>query len=151
MNYKKFSIILMLILVTFLYLNCQKVEKEKKVEKLETRIEFKPITEHRGAGDVHFEAYIESNIGQPTARLHFKINDVPNYRDLELTENNLYVCDIPNQTKGTAVSYHLEITTTTGSKIYFPEDAEEGGSYALVFKGEYNKFLWSVHVILTII
>lgn len=150
MHLKKITIFVALIFLMFLNLSCQKVEREKKVEKLETKIEFNPIDEYRGEGDVKFEAQIESNIGQPRARLYFQINDAPNYRDLELKEDNLYVCEIPNQEKGSIVTYYLEVTTTTGSKIFFPDNAEEGEVYTLIFKGEYNKFLWIVHVVLTI-
>jgi len=151
MSFKTFSVNVIIIFSLLLSVTCQKVEKEKRVEKLETKVKFNPIKEHRGTGDAHFEVYIESNIGQPSARLHFQINDMPNYRDLDLKGDNLYVCDIPNQTKGTVANYYLEVTTTTGSKIFFPDNAEEGGFYTLVFKGEYNKFLWIVHIVLTIV
>lgn len=152
MKYKKFYIALLSISILILCLSCGTVEKKKQVEKLETRIEFNPISEYRGEGDVTFEALIQSNIGQPTARLNFQVNGVPNYRDLVLTGENRYSCEIPRQEKGTAVKYFLEITTPSGSKIYFPQNAEEEGKYyTLVFKGKYNKFLWSIHVALTII
>lgn len=151
MNFKIYPVSLMLIVSVLLTVNCQKFETEKRVEKLETKIEFNPIQEYRGTDDARIEVSIESNLGQPRAKLNFKINDVANSRELVYEGENIYSCVIPHQKKGTVVGYYLEITTTTGSKIFFPKNAAEGGLYALVFKGEYNKSLWILHIVLTIV
>ena len=151
MSSKIYFLCLILIVSLLLSINCQKLEKGKRVEKLQTKIEFDPIQEHRGEGDARIEVYIKSNIGQPTAKLNFKFNDVANSTDLVLGEENIYSCTIPHLGKGTVVSYFLEITTATGSKMFLPKNAEKGEHYAFVFKGEYNKFLWIVHIVLTIV
>lgn len=151
MHSKIYFLCLILVVALLLSVNCQKLEKEKRVEKLQTKVEFDPIQEHRGEGDARIQVYIESSIGQPTAKLNFKINDVANFRDLVQDEENIYSCTIPHQEKGTVVSYFLEITTATGSKMFLPKDAEQGQHYAFVFKGQYNKFLWLVHIVLTIV
>jgi len=151
MSLKKYFLCVILVVSLLFSVNCQKLEKEKRVEKLQTKIEFEPIQEIRGEGDARIQVFIESNIGQPTAKLNFKINNVTNLRDLVLDEENIYSCTIPHQEKGTVVSYFLEITTATGSKMFLPKNAEQGERYAFVFKGEYNKFLWLVHIVLTIV
>jgi len=151
MSSKIYFLYLILLVSLVLSVNCQKLEKGKRVEKLQTKIEFDPIQQHRGQGDARIQVYIESNIGQPMARLNFKINNVENFRDLVLEGENIYSCTIPHQEKGTVVSYFLEITTATGSKMFLPKNAEKGEHYAFVFKGEYNKILFIVHIALTIV
>jgi hypothetical protein len=151
MNSKVFPLSLMLIVSFLLSVNCNKLETEKRVEKLETKVEFNPIKEHRGMDDARIEVYIDSNIGQPSARLNFKISDVADSRDLVYQGENFYSCTIPYQKKGMVVGYNLEITTATGTKIFFPKNAEEGELYTLVFKGEYSKPLFLLHIILTIV
>ena len=126
MSSKIYFLCLILIVSLLLSINCQKLEKGKRVEKLQTKIEFDPIQEHRGEGDARIEVYIKSNIGQPTAKLNFKFNDVANSTDLVLEEENIYSCTIPHLGKGTVVSYFLEITTATGSKMFLPKNAEKG-------------------------
>jgi len=149
------NIFIGLVLITFIFLStgCQKVEKEKHTEKLETRVEFKAIKEQRGIGDAHIEVTIESNIGQPNAQLNFKVNDVPQpARDFIYEGENVFSCKIPHQAKGTIVKYNLEITTATGTKIFFPKSVEdEQKYYTLIFKGDVNRSLWIVHILLTII
>jgi hypothetical protein len=153
MHFKTLFVTALLIFSLLLSLNCQKVEKVKQVEKLETEIEFNPIKEYRGSDDAHFEVYIKSNIGQPRARLNFFVDEVPQ-NPIELNDEgeNLFTCNIPHQDKGTIVKYFLEITTATGTKIFFPKKAaEEAKFYTLVFKGEANKFLKLIHILLSII
>ncbi len=151
----RFKIFLNVLLFSSLLfaVSCQQVEKEKRVEMLETKVEFNPVTEYRGPDAAYIEVLIESNIGQPTARLNFKVNDVSQpVRDLIYEGENRFSCDIPHQEKGTIVNYYLEITTATGTKIFFPKKAEEQGNYyTLRFKGEVNKLLLILHIILTIL
>lgn len=151
MNSKIYPVSLMLIVSLLFSVNCNQLETEKRVEKLETKIEFNPIKEHRGMDDARFEVYIESNIGQPSAKLNFKINNVANSRDLVYQGENIFSCTIPHQKKGTVVAYYLEITTATGSKIFFPKNATEGELYAMVFKGERSNLLFLLHIGLTIV
>lgn len=151
MSSKIYISCLILVVLLPLIVSCQKFETEKRVEKLETKIKFSPIKEHRGPDDARIEVYIESNIGQPSARLNFKINDVVTSKDLAYQEENIFSTTIPHQNKGTIVGYNLEITTTTGTKIFLPKNAEQGELFAMVFKGERSKLLFLLHVILTIV
>jgi len=151
MNAKIYFICFILVVTLLVSINCQKLETEKRVEKLETKIKFDPIQQHRGVGDARIEVQIESSLGQPTAQMFFKIDDVTDSRDLVCEGENIYSATIPQQKKGAVVGYYLEVTTATGTKIFFPKNAEQGELYALMFKGEYSKFLWILHILLTIV
>lgn len=151
MRSKIYLLFLTLTGALLLLVNCKKVETEKRVEKLETKVEFKPIKEHRGKNDAQIEVYIESNIGQPSAKLKFIVNDVADSTDFVYEGENIFSCTIPHQKKGTVIGYNLEITTATGSKMFFPKNAPDGDLYTMVFKGERSTLLFVLHIVFIIV
>lgn len=158
MSFKTNYYLIIFTAIFLLSFSCQKVEREQFDEKLETKIEFNPIEEHIGEEDVQIFVHLESNIGQPSAKLYYQIDDVQlddvwsDPVNLTPLEENLFGYTIPSQDRGTRLNYYLEITTATGTKIYFPRNApEEESFYTLTFKGEANNFLLAIHIILMVL
>lgn len=153
MSLKIYSLFMVFVILLVFSVGCQKLEREKFDEKLETRIEFDPITEHVGDEDVQITIHLESNIGQPSAKLFYQIDEVlSDPVNLTPLGENVFGYTIPAQDRGTRMNYYLEITTATGTKIYFPKSApDEQKFYTLTFKGKANGFLLFVHILLMVI
>ena len=153
MSIKTDSLVIIFILLLVFSFGCQKMERERFDEKLETKIEFNPIIEHVGDDDVQISVHLESNIGQPSAKLFYQIDNVlSDPVNLAPLGENLFGYTVPAQDRGTRMNYYLEITTATGTKIYFPRNApEEEKFYTLTFKGKANGLLLFIHVLLMVI
>lgn len=129
-------------------LNCGPSEVEK-VEKLKTKLEHKAIKEHIGQGGAKIRATVESTVPLPenAVVLHYRAGE--NWISTVMhagAEAGVYEAEIPHQDKGTSVSYYIELTTLTGSRIFLPEEAEAAEYYTLTFKGRVPRALVGIHI-----